>query len=118
MIIAFDVDDTLIIPSIVTGLPIDTPNYETITIYKWFESQGHTMVIWSGGGVDYAKTWAMKLGISPDKIMVKEKVMDMNNKPYIDIAFDDCNVDLAKINIKVKRLKNNISRQDWNKNKR
>jgi len=32
MKIAFDIDDTLIIPSVATGLDIDTPNYETIAI--------------------------------------------------------------------------------------
>ena len=38
MKIAFDVDDTLIIPSVVTGNR-DTPNYETIALYKWFSPQ-------------------------------------------------------------------------------
>jgi phosphoserine phosphatase len=55
MKIAFDIDDTLIIPSVATGFDRDTPNYEMINLYKWFESQGHYMIIWSGGGVDYAK---------------------------------------------------------------
>ena len=58
MKIAFDVDDTLIIPSIATDFGRDTPNYETINLYKWFQSQGHYMIIWSGGGQDYAKQWA------------------------------------------------------------
>lgn len=35
----------------------------------------------------------------------------------IDIAFDDCDVDLGRVNVKVKRLNNGISRKDWNKNK-
>jgi len=39
MIIAFDVDDTLIVPAVATGLPIDTPNYENIAMYRWFQSQ-------------------------------------------------------------------------------
>lgn len=108
MKIAFDIDDTLIIPSVATGLPVDTPNYDTIAIYHWFQSQGHTMIIWSGGGIDYARMWAEKLGLIPDEIRVKEKFAD------IDLAFDDCDVDLAKVNIKVKRLNNKISRKDWN----
>jgi hypothetical protein len=70
------------------------------------------MIIWSGSGVDWSRSWADKLGLMPDEIAVKEKRED------VDIAFDDCDVDLAKVNIKVKRLKNSISRADWNKNKK
>jgi len=110
MKIAFDVDDTLIIPSVVTGLPIDTPNYETIAIFRWFQSQGHEMIIWSGGGVDYAQTWGEKLGLMDFHVMRKGLI-------EVDIAFDDCDVDLARVNIKVKRLKNSISREEWNKHK-
>lgn len=105
MKIAFDVDDTLIIPAVATNLPADTPNYEVIAILKWFQKQGHTIIIWSGGGVDYAKTWAEKLGLNPCEIRVKEKSKD------IDITFDDCMVDLAKVNIQVKRYSNSISRR-------
>ncbi len=112
MRIAFDVDDTLIIPSVATGLDRDTPNYETIAIYKWFQAQGHTMILWSGSGIDYAKTWGEKLGLKPDAVLVKQK-----DKNCVDIAFDDCDVDLATINIKVKRLNNSISRKEWNTSK-
>lgn len=107
--IAFDIDDTLIIPSVVTGLSVDIPNYDNIAIYRWFKAQGHYMVIWSGGGVDYAEMWAEKLGLEPDAIYLKQK------NDGVDIAFDDCEVNLAKVNIRVKRLKNNISRKEWNK---
>jgi phosphoserine phosphatase len=108
MTIAFDVDDTLLLPSIITGMPIDTPNYEVIIIYRWLQNQGHNMVVWSGGGVDYAKMWAEKLGLHPCTIMVKEK------NPAVDLAFDDCDVDLADKNFKVKRINNHISRRAWN----
>lgn len=109
--IAYDVDDTLIIPSIVTGEDHDIPNDEVIAVFRWFQAQGHNMVVWSGGGVEYAKRWAEKLDLAPCAIMVKTKTEG------IDIAFDDCDVDLAKVNIKVKRLKNNINRAEWNKHK-
>ena len=109
MRIAFDVDDTLIVPSVATGSDQDTPNYETIAIYKWFQSQGHYMIVWSGSGIDWATGWAEKLGLNPDEIRGKEKSKD------VDIAFDDCDVNLAKVNIKVKRLNNSISRKKWNK---
>ena len=107
--IAFDVDDTLIIPGIAGGLDVDVPNYETISIYRFFQKQGHHMIIWSGGGVDYARRWADKLGLEPNEIIIKEK------NESIDIAFDDCDIDLAKVNIKVKRLNNGVDRSEWNK---
>jgi len=105
----FDIDDTLIVPRVATGLSYDTPNYENISIFRYFQAQGYQVGVWSGGGVDYAKTWAEKLGLKPDMVLVKEKRDD------IDLCFDDCNVDLAKVNIKVKRLNNSISRAEWNK---
>lgn len=109
---AWDIDDTLIIPSIATGLPTDTPNYETIALYKWFQAQGCHMILWSGGGVDYATRWGEKLGLKPDEVRVKKKSED------VDIAFDDCDVDLAKVNVKVKRLENKLDRKDWNKHEK
>lgn len=105
MKIAFDIDDTLIIPAVATNMPSDTPNYDVIAVLKWFQKQGHTIIIWSGGGMDYAKTWAEKLALFPCEFRVKEKCAD------IDIAFDDCMVDLAKVNIRVKRYNNSISRR-------
>lgn len=116
MKIAFDVDDTLIVPAVarkveeVSGMAMgnDVPNYETIAIFRWFQNQGHDMIVWSGGGVDYAKHWAEKLGLEPCTIRLKEK------SPDIDLAFDDCDVDLAKVNVKVKRMNNHISRRAWN----
>lgn len=112
MRIAFDIDDTLIVPSVATGLERDTPNYEIIAIYKWFQAQGHTMILWSGSGVDWAKTWGEKLGLKPDAVLIKQKEGNA-----IDIAFDDCDVDLAKVNVKVKRIANDVSREVWNKTK-
>jgi len=111
MIIAWDIDDTLIVPSVATGLDRDTPNYETIAIYRWFQTQGHEMILWSGSGCDWAQTWGEKLGLAPFTVRRKEDSDD------IDIAFDDCDVDLGKVNVKVKRLNNGISRKDWNQNK-
>lgn len=108
MVIAFDVDDTLILPPEATGREDgrDVPSYDTIAIYRWFQSQGHRMIVWSGGGKDYAQMWADKLGLSPDEVYAKEPMKD-----YVDIAFDDCIVDLAKVNIQVRRLNNGKARQ-------
>ena len=109
--IAFDVDDTLIIPAVASGLPIDTPNYETIAVYRFLQAQGNYMIVWSGGGKDYAERWAEKLGLKPDEVMEKTTAL----KDKIDLAFDDCEIDLAKVCVRVKRLNNGISRLSWNK---
>jgi hypothetical protein len=119
MRIAFDIDDTLIIPSVALEgeyykrtSSYDVPNYETIAIYRWFQAQGNTMILWSGGGVDYARMWGEKLGLEPFEVIVKDK------NGAVDIAFDDCDVDLGTVNVKVGRINNGISRKDWNKNKK
>lgn len=112
MKIAFDIDDTILVPSVVAGYGMDTPNYETIAIYRWFQSQGNEMILWSGSGMDWAETWGNKFGLQPFTVRVKEKSDD------VDIAFDDCDVELAKVNVKVKRINNSVSRKDWNENKR
>lgn len=110
--IAFDVDDTLIVPAVATGSPIDTPNYDTISLYRWFQKQGYYMIVWSGSGIDWATRWSEKLGLFPDEIREKKKSSD------VAIAFDDCEVDLAQVNIRVKRLNNSVSRKEWNETKR
>lgn len=112
MRVAFDIDDTILVPSVVMGFGNDTPNYETIALYKWFQKQGCEMILWSGSGQDWAKTWGEKFGLQPFTVLQKEKRDD------IDIAFDDCDVELAKVNIKVKRINNSIDRSEWNKTKR
>lgn len=111
MKIAFDIDDTLIVPSVALGFGDETPNYENISVLKWFQAQGEEIILWSGSGTDWARRWGEKLGLQPFVVLPKEKNL------AIDIAIDDCDVDLAKVNIKVKRINNSISRKDWNKNK-
>lgn len=107
MKVAFDVDDTLIIPAVATGLDRDVPNYEVIAIYRWFQAQGNTMVIWSGGGKDYAQMWADKLGLEPD--IVSDKMPDFRTAG-VDLAFDDSDFELATVNVKVKRINNKVIR--------
>lgn len=117
MIVAFDVDDTLIVPSVAVGFGNDVPNYEMVNIALWHIAQGHTVVIWSGSGIDWAQRWAEKLGLVHDNVCVwtKEKVFNRAGEPIVDIAYDDCDVDLAKVNIKVKRINNSVSRAVWNR---
>lgn len=58
------------------------------------------MIIWSGGGEDYARMWGDKFGLHPDEYRAKKA------DPEVDIAFDDCDVVLGKVNVKVKRFNN------------
>lgn len=121
--IAFDIDDTILVPSVVAGFGNDTPNYETIAVLRWFQAQGHEIYLWSGSGTDWAQRWGEKFGLQPFTVIKKEKEivyedMGFSPRPFIDIAFDDCDVDLAKVNVKVKRINNSISRKNWNETKR
>ena len=64
------------------------------------------MIIWSGGGEDYARMWGTKLGLDPHEYRTKAQCDD------IDIAFDDSTfLDLgAKVNVRVKRINNKVVR--------
>lgn len=93
--IAFDVDDTLIKHE--PGKE-SCPDYGIISVLKWFVNNGHQVLVWSGGGVDYASMWVRKLGIQ-DIVTVVTK----EDKYDVDIAFDDHHVELAKVTIKVPR---------------
>ena len=114
LVVAWDVDDTLLIPAVAIGDGTggkDMPNHKNIQVLRWFSLQGHHVIVWSGGGVPYANMWVDRLGIRKhvDEVIIKEK------NPQVDICFDDCDVDLATVNIKVKRLNNSQSREEWNK---
>jgi len=88
--VAFDVDGTLIHQ---VGKSEDTPRYDIIALFHAYEKLGCKMFIWSGGGVDYAERWSQKLGLEA------EIVEKGSFKP--DLAFDDMNVNLGKVNIRV-----------------
>ena len=89
--IAFDVDGTLIHREGETSQ--DTPKYDVISLFKFFESRGNTMYVWSGGGVSYAESWVCKLGL---------KAIVVAKGSFIpDIAVDDMDVKLGKVNIRV-----------------
>ena len=105
LLVAFDVDDTLIIPAIATGFDQDVPNYDTIAVYRWFQAQGHEMIVWSGGGADYARMWADKLGLAPNMCLDKH---DAGVTPHL--AFDDSDLTLAQVNVNVRRTNNRVVR--------
>lgn len=92
MIVAFDVDGTLINFD-------NTPNYKVIDILRWFKSNGDRIIVWSGGGVDYANSWVRRLGLEVYATMIKSK--RLAEQEGVDIAFDDEFVELGKVNIKI-----------------
>ena len=129
LVIAFDVDDTILVPNIATDETIRLLNKiwywkdyiepawykhtENIQAYNWFEKQWCYMIVWSLTWPEWAKRWADKFWLRYDEIRIKTEWYD-----DVDISIDDMKVNLWKINIKVKRINNNISRKIWNKQKR
>lgn len=90
LVVAFDVDGTLIHQ---VGQKEDTPRYEVIALFKQFEKFKCEMVIWSGGGIDYAARWRDKLGLNA-RVVAKGSFQP-------DIAIDDYEVTLGKVNLTV-----------------
>lgn len=89
--IAFDVDGTLI-KKTDNG---DVPRYEIIQMAKTFIALGHTVFVWSGGGTDYARSWAEKLDLLP-----LVRILPKRGNAYdIDIAFDDHATSLATVDV-------------------
>lgn len=79
-IVAFDVDGTLI------TLKDDLPREEVIAILKGFSRLGgYQVIVWSGGGAEYAQRWVDRLGLNDyvDAVITKDRNLE------VDIAFDD-----------------------------
>lgn len=92
--VAFDIDGTLI-----TEDGFDRPKYDVIALLVWFANAGHRVICWSGGGKSYAEMVVRRLGLD-HLVEVREKGnADDADKP--DIAFDDCEARLGKVNVKV-----------------
>ncbi len=96
--IAFDIDNTLAKIVLQDGKQCQIPDYDLIQVLRWFVKNGDKVYVWSAGGIDYAKTWIYKLGLC-DYV----KVIPKMRHSKMDIAFDDCETNLAKIDIIVKR---------------
>ncbi len=88
--IAFDCDGTL---QDYTGKPRPT----IIEMVKLYKAAGYKVVVWSGGGKDYAEEVARKVGI--DDIVDEAQMKNLALKP--DIAVDDEKVRFAPINIQI-----------------
>lgn len=81
--VAFDCDDTLIMWS-ESGRAM--PNYNVIELMRWFQRNGHRVIVWSGGGIPYATEWIEKFNLywmaDPPEVLEKGSVP-------VDIAVDD-----------------------------
>jgi len=101
MKIAFDVDDT--IWKVDKNYHRQVPDYDLIQVLRWFYNNGDDCFVWSGGGIEYAQMIVDKLGLT-DLITVIPKVAlgDKSNPYKIDIAFDDEETSLAKVDITVR----------------
>ena len=87
VIVAFDVDGTLLDEN-------DQPRWDVrdvlVAMSGWC-----TVVVWSGSGMDYAAMQGRRLFL-PDTVLYREKVHGL-----ADICFDDEDVNLATISIRV-----------------
>tara|TARA_R100000951_G_scaffold101420_1_gene92910 strand:- start:9962 stop:10393 length:432 start_codon:yes stop_codon:yes gene_type:complete len=88
-LVAYDCDDTLVMWDLPDGMMLNDdalvtipcrgqeerclPNEHNITLLKKFAMRGHTVIVWSGGGVDWAEAVIKGLGLEEyvDVIMSK-----------------------------------------------
>ena len=93
--IAFDIDETLIDMN-------DAPKYWVIDLLLWFKKAGWDVIVWSGGGLDYAQRRVEKLGFK-DLVRVIPKGSEKVDIAVDDMADGEYNLDqtLAKVIIKV-----------------
>lgn len=79
LIVAFDVDGTLIVD--------DVPQVQIIHTLQILSklTKNVRIIVWSGGGKEYAEMWGRRLGL--DEYVWKYMQKDRNQP--VDIAFDD-----------------------------
>lgn len=103
IIIAFDVDGTLI--SNTNGLGKERLNIDIYNIMVLLSKQKNTkIIVWSGGGKDYAEQIVLKYGLGKyvEAIYAKQDY-DESIHGKVDIAFDDQHIfSLADKNIIVR----------------
>jgi len=83
--IAFDVDGTLRCNCSDT---CEDPNQRIVDVFKTLASFKNTdMYIWSGGGADYARRFAVRYEL--DSFVKESKCISKIGAPQMDIAIDD-----------------------------
>lgn len=89
MIVAFDVDGTLINDA-------DEPRHDVIDLLRAMHRLGIECWVWSGGGLDYAARWVERLGLS----RYVKRVCAKDPKLPVDIAVDDVlDADLGRLGV-------------------
>lgn len=91
--IAFDVDQTLITPDF-------KPIYKNIDLLIKLSEVGDILV-WSGGGKDYAEQWVRKLGLEQYVEFTDIKNTHCASYYNVQISFDDQEVKLGLINFQL-----------------
>jgi phosphoserine phosphatase len=104
--VAFDVDGTLIDSE-------DMPKLDVIQLLRQFHMLGCLVIVWSGGGREYAEHWVQKLDLE-DCVWDTASKTEYKRLP-IDIAVDDAVVNLGKVNIFVGELMDNPLQEEWGK---
>lgn len=105
--ICWDIDDTIWkvrLRETESGHKVgdQVPDYDLIQVLRWFYNNGDNCFIWSAGGTEYAYKIAEKLGLDEMVTIIAKPPLD-GNDPRIDISFDDCEVNLAKVSVLVNR---------------
>jgi hypothetical protein len=95
--VCFDIDDTIWKCRWKPRLE-QIPDYDLIQVVRWFHQNGDKVFFWSAGGIDYCQTIINKLGLDEYGKVVAKGFF----KP--DISFDDEEVTLGNVNVRVNRL--------------
>lgn len=103
MKVAFDIDKTLWLVDNERGKSF--PNDDLVNVLKWFHKNGDDVFVWSSGGEDYAKEIVEKIGIA-DLVSIITKPDFGKRHPDMDLAFDDSETNLAKMNVLVSNNEN------------
>lgn len=64
MLIAVDVDGTIHMDLDFPGADRIRPNHNLLAAIRRFQADGHTVVLWSANGADYAQTVAAAVGLT------------------------------------------------------
>lgn len=111
--VAFDIDDTLwkLVEDTKPRVPGLGPNCacgthlkqeldpEMVAILRMHVRNGDDVFVWSAGGLEYARSFVERF--LPDDVGIT--VIEKRKGQGIDVCYDDQNVDLATINLLVKR---------------
>ena len=96
--VAFDCDDTLYKIVAENGNEREEPNLIVIELLQTFHALGCHIIVWSGGGQDYAEMWVRRLWLDS---YVHEIRCKPQEQQLVDIAIDDQPVKFGKVNILV-----------------